>query len=125
MSKSSELDKVSKVYLIGAMTDHLIDDHNVEKMTNKEIIEEVERHFISSHQWKVNKDGKIVALTAWLQGLGLPVDYTHCDIIQLAKDWGSIPHDATAKQEDMICDNYWSFLANKVNQLFRGYRVPK
>jgi len=125
MSKSSELDKVSKVYLIEAMTDYLIDDCNVQKMTNKEIVAEVERHFISSHQWQVDKDGQNAALTAWLQGLGLPVVYTYYDIIQLAKDWGSIPHDATSNQEDKICDNYWSFLANKVDQLFRGYRVPK
>ena len=64
-------------------------------------------------------------MTEWLQGLALPIDYTYYNIIQLAKEWGSIPQDATAKQEDKICDNYWLFMANKLRQLFEGYRVPK
>ena len=61
----------------------------------------------------------------WLQGLALPIAFYNSDILQLAKDWGSIPHDATEKQEYKILDNYWRFMAAKILQLIDGYRVPK
>ena len=127
MSKSTELDKTAKLYLIDAMRCHLddCDELNAYGLPSQEIIEIIKDSFYSSHSWAVDRYGMQRALTEWLQGLALPIHFYYSDIIQLAKEWGSIPQDATSKQEDKICDNYWSFMANKLRQLFEGYRVPK
>jgi len=125
MSKSTELDKKAKLYLLDAMRSYLEDDYEIDTFNNNEIIDFIKSDFYSTHQWSIDRYGRQKSLTDWLQGLALPIDFYYCDIIQLAKDWGSIPHNATQKQEDKICDNYWSFMANKLGQLFDGYRVPK
>ena len=137
MSKSSELDKTAKLYLLDAMRSHLDEcdklsawayppqGKNAYGLPPKEIIEIIKDDFYSSHTWAIDRYGLQRALTEWLQGLALPIDYTYHNIIELAKEWGSIPQNATSKQEDKICDNYWSFMANKLSQLFDGYRVPK
>ena len=127
MSKSTELDKKVKLYLIDAMRQHLddCDELNAYGLPPKEIIEIIRTDFYGSQMWAVSRYGSQQAITDWLQGLALPIDYTYYNIIQLAKEWGSIPQDATAKQEDKICDDYWWFMANKLRQLFDGYRVPQ
>jgi hypothetical protein len=127
MNTSRELDKKAKLYLLEAMRDHLdgYDIYKPETMDNRQVIEAVQHHFRQSHDWLIISKGEDVAITEWLQGLALPIDFTYCDIIQLAKDWGSIPQDATAKQEDKICDNYFRFMANKVRHLFAGFHVPQ
>jgi len=126
MSKSTELDTSAKLYLIEAMRDYLdgYDGGDTKPMTTAEVIEFCASRFLAEQGWLIARDGEMVALTEWLQGLALPIEYTYCDIIDLAKSWGSIPENATTKQEDKICDNYFSFMANKVRQLFDGYRIP-
>ncbi|BAQ84205.1 hypothetical protein [uncultured Mediterranean phage uvMED] len=125
MSKSTELDKKAKLYLLDAMRSYLEDDYSIDSFNNNEIIDFIKSSFYSTNQWSIDRYGRQKSLTDWLQGLALPIDFYYCDIIQLAKDWGSIPQNATEKQESKICDNYWSFMANKLGQLFDGYRVPK
>lgn len=126
MSKSTELDTKAKLYLISAMRDYLdgevVDAHN---LPSRDIIEIVNIRFNREYGWHSERYGEHNALTDWLQGLALPIHYSYYDIINLAKDWGSIPQNATEKQKSKICDNYWSFMANKLRQLFDGYRVPK
>ena len=39
------------------------------------------------------------------------------DILELAKKFGSIPNNATEKQEYDLLENYWRFIANKLIQL--------
>jgi len=129
MSKSIELDKKAKLYLLDAMRSHLegyaFTIKDIEAMDSKEVANQTRCIFIHEYSWQLERYGVTRALTEWLQGLALPIDYNCYDIIQLAKDWGAIPENATEKQEEKICDNYWSFLANKLNQLFDGYRVPQ
>lgn len=54
----------------------------------------------------------------WLMGLPvMTVAFAHYDIIQLAKKWGSLPADATEKQEDKIISNWFNFISFKFWQL--------
>ncbi len=57
----------------------------------------------------------------WLMGLpsSFNVDYENYRILELAKEWGSIPHNANDKQEDKILDNWFNFIACKTIQLMR------
>ena len=125
----SKLDKQAKLYLLEAMRSHLegydFTESDIEAMNNGEVSALTRWVFIREYQWQLERKGIVGALTEWLQGLALPIEYMNYDIIQLAKDWGSLPENATEKQEDDICDNYWNFMANKLSQLFDGYRVPK
>jgi len=61
----------------------------------------------------------------WLQGSpsALSIDYYNCDIIKLAKDWGSIPQNATERQEQNILDGYWNFMSCKFFQLCKQNKV--
>ena len=49
----------------------------------------------------------------WLMCLpsAIHVDFEYYRIIELAKEWGSIPQDATEKQEDKTCENWFNFIA--------------
>lgn len=110
MSKSSELDKNVKLYLLS-----VIDGD----------IDGTRERFESEVRYNIKIRGPQAALTDWLQGLALDIAYNNHEIIELAKQWRSLPESAGEKQEDKILDNYWSFMAVKLMQLFNGYRVPK
>ena len=118
MSKSSELDKAAKLYILDS-----IDCEG----TTQEKIDFVRECFNSEYGWRVDQVGEVRALIDWLQGLPSAVNiaFYNDDIVSLAKAWGSIPEDATEKQEDKILENYWNFIANKLSQLMHGYRIPK
>jgi len=52
------------------------------------------------------------SMTHWLQGLAIPIACYNYEILQLAKDMGSCDDVLTDRQEDLICNNYFSFMAN-------------
>lgn len=55
----------------------------------------------------------------WLMGLtgACRVDFMNYRIIELAKEWGSLPANATEKQEDKIVANWFNFISFKFWQL--------
>ena len=113
------LDQKAKLYLIDC-----IDSEG----TTAEKIEFARNRFNSEYGKLVRYYGsEQLTIQNWLQGLcsAVPIEFENVEILKLAKQWGSIPEDATEKQEDKILDNYWSFMATKLLQLFNGYRVPK
>lgn len=61
----------------------------------------------------------------WLMGLpsSFNVDFENYKIIEIAKNWGSIPKDADDRQEDKILDNWFNFIASKTFQLMRKHKV--
>lgn len=124
MSKSSGLDKVVKLYIIDA-----IDPNYVKAEENNiiELINGLKTSFYAEYGFMVDKVGEQKALAEWLQGLpsAVSIDFYNHHILELAVKWGSIPEDATERQEDKILDNWFNFIANKITQLFHGYRVPK
>lgn len=63
--------------------------------------------------------------TSWLQGLpsSFNIDYENYRIIEIAKQWNSLPINATDKQEDKILDNWFNFITNKTFQLMKKHKV--
>jgi hypothetical protein len=55
----------------------------------------------------------------WLMGLpsAFNVDFENYRIIEISKEWGSIPQDATENQEYKIISNWFNFIAAKFMQL--------
>jgi len=69
--------------------------------------------------------GEVTAFADYLSGLPSTVDipFYNNEILELAKKMGSLPENATEKQEDRVLENYWNFMSNKMFQLFRKYGV--
>ena len=122
MSKSTILDQTVKSYILSTIED---DGNGTELNTNAEKCAYLKERFAAEYGWRVNQVGRQTAMIDWLQGLALHIEYMNYQILQLAKEWGSLPDKATPRQEDKILDNYWTFIAAKTLQLIDGYRVPK
>lgn len=61
----------------------------------------------------------------WLMGLPscFHIDFENYRILEIAKEWTSIPANATEKQEDKILENWFNLIAAKTFQLFRKYNI--
>ena len=61
----------------------------------------------------------------WLMGLpsSFNVDFENYRIIEIAKEWGSIPTNATERQEQKIIDNWFNLIASKTFQLMKKHKV--
>lgn len=81
----------------------------------------VNERFESEYGYRIKQVGRQRAMTEWLQGLAIDLDYMNYRIIELAKKWGSIPEDVTEKQEDKVIDNWWSFHAVRLERYIRKY----
>tara|TARA_R100000541_G_scaffold716_2_gene4230 strand:+ start:280 stop:633 length:354 start_codon:yes stop_codon:yes gene_type:complete len=87
----------------------------------KEPIKYLFEIFHKEQDWEIKRKGTQNALIEWLQGLPsvihLPV--WNDEQVKLAKEYGSIPENATEKQEQKIIDNFHLFFANMLIQLER------
>ena len=127
MNKSTRIDRLAKLHIIEALRDKL-DDHeydNAYTMTNKEVGQAGAKIFADEYQYRVDQVGPQTAAMDWLQGLAINVEYRNHAILELAREWGSIPPDATERQEEKLLNNYWRFMAVKTLQVFNGYGIPK
>ena len=72
--------------------------------------------FESEYGWNIKRVGEFKALTEWLQGLPsvCTIAFYNHDIIRLAKEWGSLPENATEAQEDKILEGYFRFMAMRI-----------
>jgi hypothetical protein len=117
MRLTKEQNKKYNDYLISCID---ADGYSVEQPTNdKEKINTFFKIFNDEYKWQISHDGEFQALIDYLQGLGgcLSIAFNNHEILEMAKDFGSIPKDATERQEDAILENYWRFMANKLIQL--------
>lgn len=73
--------------------------------------------------YKNRYTGTQKVITEWLQGIALPIAFRDYEILELAKQWGSLPENPTERQEDKILNNYWSFMAMKIMQLLKHYKI--
>ena len=71
----------------------------------------------------IDRKGQFTALCEWLSGLpsAISIPFTYIDILDLAKESGSLAQDATDKQEDRVCENYFNYMAMRITELFRKY----
>lgn len=124
MSKSSELDRKVKLFILDNIDS---DNYEVSTTTPAEKMAFLKATFMSEYGWRVTQVGRQEALIDYLQGLpsSVSLPFYYHDIIELAIKWGSLSQAPTDKQADKITDNYWNFMAAKICQLFDGYRVPK
>ena len=80
--------------------------------TDEEKIKYIFDRFNSEFGWNIERIGKHKAMTEWLQGLALNIEYWNSEIVPLAIKMGSIEENPSEKLQARVVDNYWSFMAN-------------
>lgn len=80
--------------------------------TDQEKINYIFNRFNSEYSWNIERIGKFRAMSEWLSGLALPIEYMYCDIVELAIKLGSINSNPSNKLYDKVCDTYFDFMAN-------------
>ena len=81
-------------------------DQDTDTMTPRQKLDFLMQTFKAEYGWLVERKGQFHAMTEWLQGLpsAINIAFMNYDIIELAKGQGSLPLDATDRQEDKILD---------------------
>ena len=91
-----------------------LDCEEKELNTDQEKIKYIFERFYSEFDWNVKRIGKQKAMTEWLQGLALDIEYYYNDIVNLAVKMGSIDENPNEKLQAKVIENYWSFMANVI-----------
>jgi len=97
-----------------------IEDPDTELETPKDKIDYVFIEFnrVANYPYNLQRiPNNQARLADYLMGLPFGFDFANYRILELAKEWGGLPENATKKQEDRILDNYWSFMALQLLQI--------
>jgi len=70
--------------------------------------------FNSEYGWNIERVGKYKAMSEWLSGLALDIEYYDDAIVDLAVKMGSIDPNPSDKLKDKVAANYWNFMANVI-----------
>ena len=70
--------------------------------------------FYKEYGFEVQRLGKLKAVEEWLSGTAIPIPFYKGEIIEFAKAMGSVDSELTEKQEDIIIEGYWEFMARMV-----------
>ena len=121
--KTSTLNKLAFSYILNAVESDGYDVNAYEVHTNQGKIDFVYKCFVSEYWYtehkRYYKGNEMLAFESWLMGLPscFNVDFQNYRIIEIAKEWGSLPAEASEKQEDKIINNWFHFIAVKFFQL--------
>lgn len=122
--KNIKLDKLVKDYIINAidLCDYDLEGQKVK--TDAQKIAFVYNVFKREKGYDIDRVGEHQAFINWIMGLPtcFNIDFENYKILQLAKLWGSIPENATERQEDKILANWWNFITIKFFQLVKKYK---
>ena len=98
-----------KNYILGTIEE---DGEGKPLKTDQEKINYIFDRFNSEYGWKVERIGKFKAMSDWLSGLALPIDYYYDDIVKLAIKMGSIDENPSDKLRSRVEQGYFDFMAN-------------
>lgn len=109
-------------YILDAIDASGCDKH---PKTDKEKLQFVVDTFKSEYGFNIQRMRTQRAFTEWLKGLpsSINIDFENYRIIEIAKDWGSLPKDANDKQEDKILDSWFNFIYMRFEDLCRKYKI--
>ena len=78
-------------------------------------IKDLKDKFLNEYGWAVARLGQHNACIEWLKGLGINVDYTYYDIIQLMAEWLDESTEEAERWLDKRGDGlYWQLLAREI-----------
>ena len=85
-----------------------------ENTTEQDKIKHIFDRFESEQGFMVARVGKQKAIAEWLSGLALPIPYYYDEIVDLAVEMGSIEPNPSDRIRELVCENYWDFMANMI-----------
>ena len=80
--------------------------------TESEKIDYIFDRFNSEYGFMIERVGKYKAMSEWLSGLALDIEYYNDSIVDLAIKMGSIDPKPDDKLKNTVAANYWDFMAN-------------
>ena len=80
--------------------------------TDQEKINYIFDRFNFEYGWNIQRVGKFKAMSEWLSGLALDIEYYNDAIVDLAIKMGSIDPNPNDKLKDKVANNYFDFMAN-------------
>tara|TARA_R100000781_G_scaffold112504_2_gene79781 strand:+ start:802 stop:1164 length:363 start_codon:yes stop_codon:yes gene_type:complete len=105
----TEYKKNYKNYILGTIEE---DGEGKPLKTDQEKINYIFDRFNSEYGFHIPRVGKQKAMTEWLQGLALNIEYWNSEIVPLAIKMGSIDENPSEKLQARVIDNYWNFISN-------------
>jgi len=105
----TEYKKNYKNYILSTIVE---DGEGKPLTTDQEKINYIFDRFNSEYGFMIERVGKQKAMSEWLSGLALDLEYYYSDIIKLAIKMGSIDENPSEKMQSKICEKYWDFMAN-------------
>jgi hypothetical protein len=82
--------------------------------TDKEKINYIFDRFNSEYGFMIERVGKQKAMSEWLSGLALDIEYYYDDIVKLAIEMGSIDPNPSDKLRNKVEQGYWDFMSNVI-----------
>ena len=80
--------------------------------TDNEKIKYIFDRFNSEYGFMINRVGKQKAMSEWLSGLALNIEFYYDDIVKLAIKMGSIDPNPNDKLRNRVEQGYFDFMAN-------------
>lgn len=116
MQQSHQTAKIVKRFIIDAIDPEVYDSG---ASTDAEKLAFFNECFESEYGYAIERYGRNTALAEYLSGLPsiIALPFYNSDILKHAVEWGSLAQNATEQEEDKILENYWQFMANKLNQM--------
>ena len=88
------------------------DNNDKPLKTDKDKIKYIFDRFNSEYGFMVERVGKYKAMSEWLSGLALDIEYYYDDIVKLAIKMGSIDPNPNDKLRNKVEQGYFDFMAN-------------
>ena len=105
----TEYKKNYKKYILSTIQTGLNDEP---LKTDADKIKYIFNRFYSEYDFMISRVGKSKAMSEWLSGLALPIEYYYDDIVKLAVKMGSIDENPSDKLRNKVEQGYFDFMAN-------------
>ena len=105
----TEYKKNYKKYILSTIE---TDNDDKPLKTDQDKIQYIFDRFNSEYGFMIERVGKQKAISEWLSGLVLNIEYYYDDIVELAIKMGSIDENPNDKLRNKVEQGYWDFMAN-------------
>ena len=105
----TEYKKNYKKYILSTIE---TDNEDKPLKTDQDKIQYIFDRFNSEYGFMIERVGKYKAMSEWLSGLALDIEYYNDAIVDLAIKMGSIDPKPDDKLKNTVAANYWDFMAN-------------
>ena len=116
-------------YIIDCFNESYCNEDGIKEPENdREKLQLVFDTFKNEQGYNINRMGLYRAFSEWLQGLPsvINIDFENCRILELAYNWGSIdknmPEKKREKREDLILDQWFTWITGKFFRLAKHYK---